>query len=196
MINYATDILPLQQAGVSNADISVHLSSRTATAMKSDSSQYALENAGAVLTDPVAINQRTGTLIAYYESMPAGEEKNLVAWFISEIFTGNDVNTHEYPRSSQFAAVQAGLPSDLQQVASELVSLAGGRPDDPTSEQQVVEIQAAYEAEQLINQQLAALDQQYWMLHNLHIAPLEQSRNVNSADWKAGIQAMADGWVE
>jgi len=92
--------------------------------------------------------------------------------------------------------VQLILPSELAQVAQDLVNLAGGRPDVGTTEQNVVDIQAAYESEQQIDQQLSALDQQYWSLHNQHIAPLQQSRNVNSADWKAGIQAMADGWVE
>jgi hypothetical protein len=128
--------------------------------------------------------------------MPEGNDKNLVGWFIAEVFSGNNVRTDEYPRSVQYAMVQLILPSELAQVAQDLVNLAGGRPDVGTTEQNVVDIQAAYESEQQIEQQLSALDQQYWSLHNQHIAPLQQSRNVNSADWKAGIQAMTDGWVE
>lgn len=196
-IDYLRDIKPLQdQEGLSNAEIARHLSDRTARPMNGADSQYLLKDKGAVLQSAVFVNERTGTLIEYYKTMPEGNDKNLVGWFIAEVFSGNNVRTDEYPRSVQYAMVQLILPAELAQVAQDLVSLAGGRPDVGTTEQNVVDIQAAYESEQQIEQQLSALDQQYWSLHNQHIAPLQQSRNVNSADWKAGIQAMADGWVE
>ena len=195
-IDYLRDIKPLQDQGLSNAEIARHLSDRTARPMNGADSQYLLKDKGAVLQSAVFINERTGTLIEYYKTMPEGNDKNLVGWFIAEVFSGNNVRTDEYPRSVQYAMVQLILPSELAQVAQDLVNLAGGRPDVGTTEQNVVDIQAAYESEQQIDQQLSALDQQYWSLHNQHIAPLQQSRNVNSADWKAGIQSMADGWVE
>jgi len=195
-IDYLRDIKPLQDQGLSNAEIARHLSDRTARPMNGADSQYLLKDKGAVLQSAVFINERTGTLIEYYKTMPEGNDKNLVGWFIAEVFSGNNVRTDEYPRSVQYAMVQLILPSELAQVAQDLVNLAGGRPDVGTTEQNVVDIQAAYESEQQIDQQLSALDQQYWSLHNQNIAPLQQSRNVNSADWKAGIQAMADGWVE
>ena len=146
--SYINDIKPLQDQGVSNQDIATHISSRTESAMQPAPSQYALENAGAVLTDPVQINHRTGSLITYYESMPEGDDKNLVAWFISEIFSNNTVSTNEYPRSLQYAAIEAELPPSLQPVAAELVSLAGGRPDAGTNEQNIIDSQAAWEAEE------------------------------------------------
>ena len=195
-IDYLRDIKPLQDQGLSNAEIARHLSDRTARPMNGADSQYLLKDKGAVLQSAVFINERTGTLIEYYKTMPEGNDKNLVGWFIAEVFSGNNVRTDEYPRSVQYAMVQLILPSELAQVAQDLVNLAGGRPNVGTTEQNVVDIQAAYESEQQIDQQLSALDQQYWSLHNQHVAPLQQSRNVNSADWKAGIQAMADGWIE
>ncbi len=196
-IDYLRDIKPLQdQEGLSNAEIARHLSDRTARPMNGADSQYLLKDKCAVLQSAVFVNERTGTLIEYYKTMPEGNDKNLVGWFIAEVFSGNNVRTDEYPRSVQYAMVQLILPAELAQVAQDLVNLAGGRPDVGTTEQNVVDIQAAYESEQQIEQQLSALDQQYWSLNNQHIAPLQQSRNVNSADWKAGIQAMADGWVE
>jgi len=195
-IDYLRDIKPLQDQGLSNAEIARHLSDRTARPMNGADSQYLLKDKGAVLQSAVFINERTGTLIEYYKTMPEGNDKNLVGWFIAEVFSGNNVRTDEYPRSVQYAMVQLILPSELAQVAQDLVNLAGGRPDVGTTEQNVADIQAAYESEQQIEQQLSALDQQYWSLHNQHIAPLQQSRNVNSADWKNAIQAMADGWVE
>ena len=195
-IDYLRDIKPLQDQGLSNAEIARHLSDRTARPMNGADSQYLLKDKGAVLQSAVFINERTGTLIEYYKTMPEGNDKNLVGWFIAEVFSGNNVRTDEYPRSVQYAMVQLILPAELAQVAQDLVNLAGGRPDVGTTEQNVADIQAAYESEQQIEQQLSALDQQYWSLHNQHIAPLQQSRNVNSADWKNAIQAMADGWVE
>lgn len=196
MINYVTDILPLQQAGVSNADIAVHLSSRTATPMAPSPSQYALENAGAVLTDPVTINQRTGSLISYYESMPEGDDKNLVAWFISEIFSGNTVSTNDYPRSSQYTAIEAGLPESLRPVAAELVTLAGGRPDAGTTEQDVVDIQTAYEQQQQIDQEMQALDNRYMTLFNQNIAPLQAEQNTSNEAWQTALNDIAANWGE
>lgn len=196
MIDYLRDIKPLQDQGVSNADIAVHLSSRTGAVMLPDSSQYALENAGAVLTDPVTINQRTGSLISYYESMPEGDDKNLVAWFISEIFSGNTVSTNDYPRSSQYAAIEAGLPESLQPVAAELVSLAGGRPDAGTSEQDVVDIQAAYEQQQQIDQEMRSLDNRYLTLFNQNIAPLQAEQNTSNEAWQTALNTMASNWGE
>jgi len=194
--SYLQDIKPLQDQGVSNADIAAHLSNRTARPMQSAESIYELSNTGAVISSPVLISQRTGTLIDYWQELPDGQEKDLIAFFLSTLFDGNPVKTNEFPRSTQFALAELNMTPDLQLVAESLVNLAGGRPDVGTTEQNVVDIQAAYESEQQIDQQLSALDQQYWSLHNQHIAPLQQSRNVNSADWKTAIQSMADGWVE
>ncbi len=88
------------------------------------------------------------------------------------------------------------MTPDLQLVAESLVNLAGGRPDQGTVEADIVASQQAYEAEQAENEALAALDQQYWSLHNQFIAPLNDARNTDSAAWKSGIQSMADNWVE
>jgi len=196
-IDYVRDIEPLQKQGLSNSEIASHLSDRTATKMNGSAASFLLKDAGAVLQNAVLINERTGSLIEFYKSMPEGENKNLLGWFIAEVSSNRDISTNEYPRSIQYALIELSLPPELQTVAEKLVSqCAGSRPDMGTTEQDVVDIQAAYESEKQIDDQLAALDQQYWSLHNQHIAPLQQSRNVNSADWKAGIQSMADGWVE
>ena len=161
MISYEFDILPLQQQGVDNATIAQHLSDRTGQEIQSEQTQFSLSNAGAVLQDPVLINQRTGSLIDYYQSMPDSEDKNLLSWFISEIYSGNNVNTREYPRSIQFARIESNLPSqELRDVAAEIVQQSGGRPDAETTEQTVVDLQAEYESEKQINEELAALENQ------------------------------------
>ena len=194
--SYINDIKPLQDQGVSNAEIAAHLSNRTARPMQSAESIYELQNSGAVISSPVLISQRTGSLIDYWQGLPAGQEKDLLAFFLSTLYDGNPVRTDQYPRSTQYALAELNMTPDLQLVAESLVNLAGGRPDQGTTEQDVVASQQAYEAEQAENEALAALDQQYWSLHNQFIAPLQDARNTDSAAWKAGIQSMADNWVE
>jgi hypothetical protein len=194
--SYIQDIKPLQDQGVSNAEIAAHLSNRTARPMQSAESIYELQNTGAVISSPVLISQRTGTLIDYWQGLPDGQEKDLIAFFLSTLFDGNPVHTDQFPRSTQFALAELNMTPDLQLVAESLVNLAGGRPDQGTTEQDVLASQQAYEAEQAENAALAALDQQYWSLHNQFIAPLNDARNTSSAAWKAGIQSMVDNWVE
>ena len=194
--SYINDIKPLQEQGVSNQDIAAHISNRTLRPMQSAESIYELQNSGAVISSPVLISQRTGTLIDYWQGLPAGQEKDLLAFFLSTLYDGNPVRTDQYPRSTQYALAELNMTPDLQLVAESLVNLAGGRPDQGTSEADVVASQQAYEAEQAENEALAALDQQYWSLHNQFIAPLQDARNTNSADWQTALNNMAANWVE
>ena len=194
--SYIQDIKPLQDQGVSNADIAAHLSNRTARPMQSAESVYELQNSGAVISSPVLISQRTGALIDYWQALPAGQEKDLLAFFLSTLYDGNPVMTDQYPRSTQYALAELNMTPDLQLVAESLVNLAGGRPDQGTTEADVVASQQAYEAEQAENEALAALDQQYWSLHNQFIAPLNDARNTNSADWQTALNNLAANWVE
>ena len=194
--SYINDIKPLQDQGVSNQDIAAHISNRTLRPMQSAESVYELQNSGAVISSPVLISQRTGTLIDYWQGLPAGQEKDLLAFFLSTLYDGNPVRTDQYPRSTQYALAELNMTPDLQLVAESLVSLAGGRPDQGTTEADVVAAQAAYEAEQAENEALAALDQQYWSLHNQFISPLQDARNTNSADWQTALNNMAANWVE
>ncbi len=101
--SYINDIKPLQDQGVSNADIAAHLSNRTARPMQSAESIYELQNTGAVISSPVLISQRTGTLIDYWQGLPDGQEKDLIAFFLSTLFDGNPVHTAQFPPSTQFA---------------------------------------------------------------------------------------------
>ena len=194
--SYIQDIKPLQDQGVSNAEIAAHLSNRTARPMQSAESIYELQNSGAVISSPVLISQRTGTLIDYWQALPAGQEKDLLAFFLSTLYDGNPVRTDQYPRSTQYALAELNMTPDLQLVAESLVNLAGGRPDQGTTDADVVASQQAYEAEQAENEALAALDQQYWSLHNQFISPLQDARNTNSADWQTALNNMAANWVE
>ncbi len=200
--SYIVDIKPLQDAGVSNQAIAQHLSNRTAQAMQSEESVYELQNTGAVINSPVLISQRTGTLIDYWQALPAGQEKDLIAFFLSTLFDGNPVQTNEYPRSTQFALAELNMTPDLQLVAESLVNLAGGRPDQGTTEADVVASQAAYEQEQAeiaeqerIDAEVQALNERYIIQYNSQISPLIDSKETDELVWKAAIQKMADDFI-
>jgi hypothetical protein len=217
-MDYLTDIKPLQDQGFSDADIVLHLNAKTARPMQSDESRYVLQDTGAVLTDPVTPDQRTGSLISYYQALPDGDAKKLIAFFISRIYGGEVVRTDQWPRSVQFKSVEDSLPTELQPVSAKLVELAGGRAvpiteADITAAQQAWEDQEAQRLAQLEADRQAAeqaeLQRQeeelkkkqteetytkYISLYNSNIAPLIDSQNSNDDDWVAAIQNIANNW--
>jgi len=211
MIDYLADVKPLQDQGLSPSDIVSHLNSKTATPMNPEQCRYILQDTGAVLTDPVTPDQRTGSLISYYQGLPDGDAKKLIAFFISRIYNGEVVRTDQWPRSVQFKSVEDSLPTELQSVSAKLVESAGGRAASVT-EVDVTEAQQAWEdqeaqrlaqleadrqaAEQaeLQRQQAEQLNNKYISLYNSNIAPLIDSQNSNDDDWVAAIQNIANNW--
>jgi hypothetical protein len=210
-MDYLTDIKPLQDQGFSDADIVLHLNAKTARPMQPDESRYVLQDTGAVLTDPVTPDQRTGSLISYYQALPDGDAKKLIAFFISRIYGGEVVRTDQWPRSVQFKNVEDSLPTELQSVSAELVRSAGGRAASVT-EADVTEAQQAWEDQEaqrlaqleadrqateqaeLQRQQAEQLNNKYISLYNSNIAPLIDSQNSNDDDWVAAIQNIANNW--
>lgn len=211
MIDYLADVKPLQDQGLSPSDIVSHLNSKTATSMNPEQSRYVLQDTGAVLTDPVSPDQRTGSLISYYQGLPDGDAKKLIAFFISRIYNGEVVRTDQWPRSVQFKSVEDSLPAELQSVSAKLVESAGGRAAsvteaDVTAAQQAWEDQEAQrlaqeeadrqaiEQAELQRQQAEQLNSKYITLYNSNIAPLIDSQNSNDGDWLAAIQNIANNW--
>ena len=213
MIDYLIEVKPLQDAGLSNADIATHLNSKTAGPMLPEPTEYILSDCAAVLVDPVS-GEKFGSLIDYYATLEAGDAKNLIAFFLDRIYSNQDVSTNEHPRSVQFANVELTLPADLQAVCAKWVDEAGGRPHSGVTEADVVQsqtdweqaeaeriaeeeqAQAEAEAEAVKDQQLVELENRYVALHNQHISNLIDQRIVDEAAWQAGLQAMSDGWSE
>jgi len=222
-IDYPSEIKPLEDQGISFANIAVHLNSKTAYSMQPEECKYILQDNAAVLLDPVKVDQRSGSLIEYYQSLEAGDAKSLIAFYLGRIYADQQVATDQYPRSIQFASVEASLPDSLKEVSAKLVESAGGRPHSGVTEQDVIDAKAAWEqaeadriaeeeakaeAERIareekkaeeerqrqIDEKLQANDAQFWSLYNQHVAILKDAREVDG--WKAAIQAMADGWVE
>ena len=218
MIDYLADVKPLQDQGLSPSDIVSHLNSKTATSMNPEQCRYILQDTGAVLTDPVSPDQRTGSLISYYQGLPDGDAKKLIAFFISRIYNGEVVRTDQWPRSVQFKGVEDSMPAELQAVSAELVRSSGGRATsvteaDITAAQQAWEDQEAQrlaqieadrqaaeqaelqrQEEELKRQQVEQAYTKYISLYNSNIAPLIDSQNFNDGDWVAAIQNIANNW--
>mgnify|MGYP003646150350 CR=1 FL=1 len=203
MIDYLMDIKPLQDEGVSNATIAAHLSARTAIGMSTESTRTTLQETGTCITDPVMVNQRSGTLIDFYQTLPAGDNQTLIAWFLSEVFsmTAVAISTNQYPRSLQFASVEAALPVEIQVVSEQLVAASGGRLDAGTTEAQVVEIQTTWDDEEALREEAEALrvlveaqENKYVTLYNQNIAPLIDANNPDDAAWQAALTNMATEW--
>lgn len=195
-ISYPVDIQPLQEQGVSNAEIAAHLSDRTAVAIANADARTELQESGAVIIDPANPTQRSGSLIDFYATLPAGQNATLVAWFLNAVFgTSDDINTQNYPRSIQFAQVELILPADLQPVATSLVDGAGGRPDPGTTEADVVAIQTQYEADQAAAAATAAQFEKYNGLYNANISPLVTANDPDNAKWQAALNKMAADWA-
>jgi hypothetical protein len=212
MIDYQFEIKPLQDQGVSNQDIATHLNSKTAMPMSTES-RYVLQDSGAVLVDPVS-GEKFGSLISYYSTLQEGDAKNLIAFFLERIYSGQTVDTSAYPRSIQFTSVEASLPADLQAVCARLVDEAGGgRPNSGLTEADVLASQQAWEqseadriaqeeaaaaeaeAERIKQEQVMALENRYIASYNANIAPLIDGQEVDELVWKAAIESMAASFV-
>ncbi len=201
-IDYLRDVKPLEDAGVTDAVIAAHVSTRTMHAMKCSESRVRLQESGAVYEDPVA-GTRAGSLIDHYSGLPQGEAKSLLGWFVSHVFgNGETVSTDSYPRSTQWASVTAGMDENLQVVAQSLVDDAGGQPDLGTSVGDIRSLREAYEAEQAVAEAVAEAQAsfdvnrvRYDELYNIHIAPLAVVSTADNASWVAALQAMSDNFV-
>jgi len=199
VIDYLADVKELEEAGVSDAVIAQHLSVRTMQAMPCSDARVILQEAGAVVEDPVA-GTRAGSLIDHYSGLPQGEAKSLLGWFISHVFgSGETVSTDSYPRSLQWASVTAGMDANLQVVAQSLLDSAGGRAE--ATEGDIIEAREEYEAQQAEREAEAeylakqnAAKRNYDELYNQHIAPLYSAKDMTDASWIAALQAMSSNW--
>jgi len=212
-IDYLSEIKPLEDQGISDENIAVHLNSKTLFSMQSEECKYILQDNAAVLLDPVKVDQRSGSLIDYYQSLEAGDAKSLIAFYLGRIYADQPVATDQYPRSIQFASVEASLPESLKEVSAKLVESAGGRPHAGVTAADVAASRAAWEqaeadriaqeeaaaaeaeAERIKYEQVMALNERYIIQYNANIAPLIDGQEVDELVWKAAIQKMADDFI-
>ena len=193
MIDYLRDIQPLE-GDLSDAEIAIHLSTRTASPIDAPTARDALLESGSVVVDP-ATGNRIGPLIEHYSSLTDGQDKVLLAWFLNYVFgEGTAIETNSYPRSAQFAAVEGGLPAEIASVAASIVIAAGGRPDEGTVADDVSSVRGLYLIEQQIQKEMQEQEMKYVTLYNQNIAPLLDASNSDDAAWQAALTNMATEW--
>lgn len=198
MVDYLSQVKPLEDAGLSDADIAYALANQTAGPIPCYDAKLILEESGLVVEDPVT-GGRSGTLIDFYQGLAESDIKKLTGWFISHCFgRGNNVATQEYPRNVQVAMVMDSLPADMQGEADALIALGGGKPWAGTVEADVVASRDAYNAEQAEQaaqqatlEALNNLESRYAAQYNEKIAPLIGAQNTTEADWISAIQEMS-----
>ncbi len=193
MIDYTRDIQPLE-GDLSDAEIAIHLSTRTTAPIDAPAARDSLLESGSIVVDP-ATGNRIGPLLDHYSSLEDGQDKVLLAWFLNYVFgEGTAIETNSYPRSAQFAAVEGGLPADIAPVAAAVVIAAGGRPDAGTVAADVSSVRELYLLEQQTQEEIQAQEMRYVTLYNQNIAPLIDSNNPDDAAWQAALTNMATEW--
>ena len=146
MIDYLTDVKPLENQGLNDVEIAYALSARTAKPIPCGDTKVVLEGSGAVVEDPIT-QQRSGSLIDHYETL-TGSDKSLVSWFISHVMVrGVEIGSNNYPRSTELQTIVDGLPTSLDSVAEQVIELGGGQPNIGTTEADVAESRTRYQAE-------------------------------------------------
>jgi hypothetical protein len=188
-IDYISQVKPLEDRGLTDAEIAHSIANQTLRAMPCYDSKLILEEQQLVREDPVS-GQREGSLISHYQAMTDPVLKSLTGWYISHVFgRGENVNSHEYPRSSQVAMVMADLPAEMQPACDQLIALGGGKPFAGTVEADIVASRnqhAADLAEQQRQSEIIALQAE---IENTWINPAI-SDGVSTADQvRASIKA-------
>jgi len=193
VIDYQRDIQPLE-GDLSDAEIAIHLSTRTASPIDAPAARDALLESGSVVVDP-ATGNRIGPLIEHYSSLTDGQDKVLLAWFLNYVFgEGTAIETNSYPRSAQFAAVEGGLPAEIASVAAAIVIASGGRPDEGTVAADVSSVRELYLLKQQTQEEMQEQEMKYVTLYNQNIAPLIDASNSDDAAWQAALNNMATEW--
>ena len=188
-IDYLRQIKTLEDQGLTDAEIAYSIANETLRPMPCYDSKLVLEEQQLVREDPVS-GQREGSLISHYQAMTDPVLKSLTGWYISHVFgRGENVNSHEYPRSSQVAMVMADLPAEMQPACDQLIALGGGKPYAGTVEADIVASRnqhAADLAEQQRQGEIIALQAE---IENTWINPAI-SDGVSTADQvRASIKA-------
>ena len=202
-IDYLRDIKEWEDAGLTDEQISQHLSSKTTIALSNRECRIYLQEESAVKVDPVT-NNNAGSLIDHYASLPEGDDKHLLGWFITNCLSSDDsVDTDLYPRSVQLASIVAGLPAELESLGEGIVAIGGGQPFPGTIEADVVAARQVYDDEQAAQAAAdalqAALSSQMTKFSAKQaefIQPLLDASVVDDNSWIAAIEFMASTWSE
>ena len=188
---YITDVKPLEDAGLDDAQIAFALSVKTAIPIPCEAAKVALEGSGAIVEDPVT-QTRSGPLIDHYSTL-TGTDAVLLSWFISHVMTrGVEITSDSYPRCVEMASVIGGLPAELTSVAEEIIALGGGYPNSGLTEAGVVQCRNDYNAIQAMLVRRQEANAKY----NEFLAPVLSDVNSTDADIVAALQLWSASYTE
>lgn len=189
MIDYLSQVQPLESQGLSDSEIAYSIANQTLRPMPCYDSKLILEEYGLVREDPVT-NQRSGSLIDHYQAMSDAELKSLTGWYISHVFgRGENVSSHEYPRSSQVAQVMDGLPAEMQPACDALIALGDGKPYAGTVEADIVASRNQYAADQAEQQRQSDIIALQAEIENDYINPAVSDGVSTAEQVRASIKA-------
>jgi hypothetical protein len=146
MLNYESQVKPLEDEGKTDAQIAAFYAHKTAKPVPCSSVKVLLEENGLVIEDPVT-RVRSGALITYYAGLADGTAKTLLGWFISHVFgRGETIASDTQPRATQVVETIASLPGPMAAIGVKIIELGGGQPYDGLDAAGVAAVRAAYDA--------------------------------------------------
>lgn len=149
-LNYLADVKPLEDQGYTDAQIASYYSAVTAKAVKCGEAKVMLEERGVAFQDPLTGQLAGGELISYYNGLPDGQNKTLLAWFLSHVFNrGIEISSHTQPRAAQIVDMIGNLPAgELADAGAALLALGGGQPYAGTTDVDIAALRTAYNDQQ------------------------------------------------
>jgi len=171
MLDYISQIEPLESAGKTDAEIASYYNSITSSPIPCAELKVLLEESGLVSEDPVTGN-RVGSLVDHYAGLSSGTEKSLLGWFISHVFgRGVEISSDEQPRAGQVALVVAGLPAEMAGVVDSMYALGGGKPYESVTAADVNSARDVYNAEVANSLRINEIEQLKAEIENTYINP-------------------------
>lgn len=189
-LSYLDDIKPLEDQGYTDSQIASYYSQLTTGPISCGDAKILMEEAGAVVEDPVT-QARTGSLITHYETLAPGPVKQLLAWFITHCFgRGDQINSHLQPRASQVLGVVASLPAgELRDLGSKIVELGGGQPNLGLVASDISQARSAWQAGEQEAARREAIQSLQAEIENTWINPAISDGVSDSASVRAAIKA-------
>ena len=171
MLDYISQIEPLESAGKTDAEIASYYNPITSSPIPCAELKVLLEESGLVSEDPVTGN-RVGSLVDHYAGLSSGTEKSLLGWFISHVFgRGVEISSDEQPRAGQVALVVAGLPVEMAGVVDSMYALGGGKPYESVTAADVTSARDVYNAEVANSLRINEIEQLKAEIENTYINP-------------------------
>lgn len=190
-LDYLTNVKPLEDQGYTDTQIASYYSAVTAKAVNCVEAKVMLEERGVALQDPLTGQLTGGELITYYNGLPDGQNKGLLAWFLSHVFNrGIEISSHTQPRAAQIVDMIGNLPAGpLQDAGQALIELGGGQPYAGTTDTDIIALRNAHNASIVEQERQATILQLQAEIDNTWVNPAISDGTSTAAEVRAAIKA-------